>query len=72
MVILSLEDQTLFVRDREIRPLKKETFGCFEVHLSFWVSGMELPLIFSYKKKKKKKKIKKNLQDQNASLLLIE
>ena len=48
MVILSLEDQTLSVRDQEVRPLKKETFGCFEVHLSFWViSGMELPLIFS-------------------------
>ena len=57
MVILSLEDQTPSVRDREVRPLKKETFGCFEVHLSFWVSGMELPLIFLYKKKKEKKLI---------------
>ena len=34
------------VRDWKIRPLKKERFGCFEGHLSFWVSSMESPLIF--------------------------
>ena len=27
-------------------PLKKKRFGCFYGHLSFWVSGVELPLIF--------------------------
>ena len=32
-------------------PLKKERFlDCFLGHLSFWVSGMEWPLIFLYKK----------------------
>ena len=37
-------------------PLKKrEIFGCFERHLSFWVSGVELPLIFFLYKKKEKK-----------------
>ena len=38
-------------------PLKKEIFGCFERHISFWISDVELPLIF-YTKKKRIKKIK--------------
>ena len=28
--------------------LKKKDLGTFLEHLSFWVSGMELPLIFLY------------------------
>ena len=42
-------------------PLKKrEIFGCFERHLSFWVSDVESPLIFYTKKKEK---IKYKLHD---------
>ena len=37
-------------------PLKKERFlECFLGHLSFWVSGMESPLIFYTKKIRKTK-----------------
>ena len=50
--------------------LKKE-MGAFSGHLSFWVSGVESPLIFLYKKKNKKK-ISTKLHDQNTSLSLIE
>ena len=32
---------------------KKEIFEYFSIHLSFWVSGVESPLIFLYKKHKK-------------------
>ena len=54
---------------KEIGALKKE-MGALSGHLSFWVSGVESPLIFLYKKNKKK--ISKKLHDQNTSLSLIE
>ena len=35
---------------------KKRDLGAFKGHLSFWVIGVELPLIFYTKKRKEKKK----------------
>ena len=40
-------------RPRKKHPSKKR-FGYLLEHLSFWVSGMESPLIFFYKKYEKK------------------
>ena len=42
----------------ERRVPQKKIFGYFLGHLSFWVSGMELSLIFFIQKKRKKKKRK--------------
>ena len=39
--------------DQELGCSQKRDSGTLR-HLSFWVSGVELPLIFLYKKKKKK------------------
>ena len=48
---LDIPSEVATVRDlKEKRPSKKR-FRYLLGHLSFWVSGMELPLIFSYKKK---------------------
>ena len=37
--------------DKRRMSLKKRDSGTFLEHLSFWVSGMESPLIFLYKNK---------------------
>ena len=40
--------------ERPVKVLSKKRFsGCFEGHLSSWVSGVESPLIFYTKNKKK-------------------
>ena len=39
----------------ESRDPQKRDLGTFLGHLSFWVNGMESPLIFLYKKEKKEK-----------------
>ena len=41
------------VRDRKTWVLSKKRFWDFLGHLSFWVSGVELPLIFYTKNKEK-------------------
>ena len=38
------------MRDLESASQKKRLFGYFLEHLSFWVSGVKLPLIFYTKK----------------------
>ena len=40
------------MRDRKTWVLSKKRFGYFLVHLSFWASGVKLPLIFYTKNKK--------------------
>ena len=47
------QDMTRLLWETTKVPLKKEIFGCFERHLSFWVSDVESPLIFLSQKKKK-------------------
>ena len=47
----------LFVRDLDEKRPSKKRFGYLLGHLSFWVSGMKLPLIFLYTKKKRKEKV---------------
>ena len=42
------------VRGLDEKHPSKKRFGYLLGHLSFWVSGMELLLIFLYTKKKKK------------------
>ena len=53
---LDIPNEVATVKDRQNWvPLKKERFlECFLGHLSFWVSGVESPLIFCTKKEKKK------------------
>ena len=53
----------LIARDREIRCSQKRDLGACSGHLSFWISGVELPLIFLYKKKKQEKKLNTTLHD---------
>jgi len=53
---LSFEQAEAHVRDRGKLGLskKREIFECFLRHLSFWVSGVELPLTFYTKIRKTK------------------
>ena len=44
------------MRDLDEKCPSKKRFGYLLGYLSFWVSGMELPLIFLYTKKEKEKK----------------
>ena len=58
------------VRDLEKKCPSKKRFEYLLGHLSFWVSGVESPLIFlCKKKKKKKKKICKYMTELLSSLI---
>ena len=51
---LDIPSEVATVRDLDEKCPSKKRFGYLLEHLSFWVSGMESPLIFLYTKKKRK------------------
>ena len=65
---LDIPNGVATVRNLDESVHKKRRFGYLLGHLSFWVSGMESPLIF-YTKKKKKLNIQKYMTRLFSSLI---